>query len=273
MDNSSVFDYCRTQNLLIEVGMNDAKILLPGDRKAAIGTKNLNGCSAIMIMGTQAIVCAHIAPRAGIDDDDYRAHHLQWLRAALVLYTKHRSLFSPNTTTWGIFGLTEGEPLDHIVELVKSNLKANGLDAKPAYYRVTPPVIRKPPMGELIAVVKKEGTQVILERQKLEEKAMPRWTPQWSEGAQPAAQPPRGSVLASGSKSSSGAYKSPAPVVSFEDEAKSAQAAFIRMCSSGADRTQAFEALVNSFMQQYPSLSKQDATNGMQARLSHRRKQ
>jgi hypothetical protein len=47
----------------IDVGMNDLGILLPGSEKKAIGTRNLNGCTAVVILG-DALLVAHISPRA-----------------------------------------------------------------------------------------------------------------------------------------------------------------------------------------------------------------
>jgi hypothetical protein len=62
MSNQSLFETLLNAGQLLEVAMNDVKVLLPTTGKRAIGTKELNGCSTVAILGSSAILLSHVSP-------------------------------------------------------------------------------------------------------------------------------------------------------------------------------------------------------------------
>lgn len=49
--SNSIFTALSQKGQLVEVGVDDVNILVPSQRQAAIGTRHLNGCTCIVILG------------------------------------------------------------------------------------------------------------------------------------------------------------------------------------------------------------------------------
>jgi hypothetical protein len=66
MEVTNLFNDLLEKQALLEVGMDDVKLLLPGDEYDSIGTQHLNGCTGFVVLGggegKRGIVMAHAAP-------------------------------------------------------------------------------------------------------------------------------------------------------------------------------------------------------------------
>lgn len=156
----------------IEVGMNDLGILLPGSGKTAIGTRDLNGCTAIVILG-DAILVAHISPPEdlGPAGQDHLERHLSGITN---LFTRHRNYFPEHTTTWGFFGAFDGKnPTSGVVETVTTHLSRDGLLVQPIIYKVARAGTRGLAAGELIAVIRSNAIELYFGRTLVETKRLP----------------------------------------------------------------------------------------------------
>ncbi|KAK1083116.1 hypothetical protein LTR48_006517 [Friedmanniomyces endolithicus] len=61
MADGSMFARLDDEEQILTVGMNEVAILEPDDDYVAIGTRDLNACSGVVIMG-RGIIMAHISP-------------------------------------------------------------------------------------------------------------------------------------------------------------------------------------------------------------------
>ncbi|KAI7205978.1 hypothetical protein KC343_g7726 [Hortaea werneckii] len=156
----------------VEVGMNDLQILLPGLGKKAIGTRNLNGCTAVAILG-DALLVAHISPRADprSPGEDHLKRHLASISS---LYTRYRNYFPEHTTTWTFFGTLGGSPMQHVVNEVQAHLKRDGLHAKPNFYPVAPATTKGLAAGEMIAAIRPKAVELYFEKCLIETKPLPK---------------------------------------------------------------------------------------------------
>jgi hypothetical protein len=151
--------------------MNDLGILLPGSGKTAIGTQDLNGCTAIVILG-DAILVAHISPPtdpwpAG---QDHLERHMSGITNFL---TRHRNYFPEHTTTWGFFGAIDGNPTPGVVETVTTHLSRDGLLVQPRIYKAAPGGSRGLAAGELIAAFRSNAIELYFKTTLVETKPLP----------------------------------------------------------------------------------------------------
>ena len=99
----------------LEVAMNEVRVVSfqTGPFKC-IGTRNLNGCTAVTIASPYAAVLAHIAPRAfDADPNDVDAgdNNCKAKMDQLVgFYNQYKQFFPPGRTTWVISALYRGQP-------------------------------------------------------------------------------------------------------------------------------------------------------------------
>nr|POF16683.1 hypothetical protein CFP56_71324 [Quercus suber] len=165
------FTQLERQGLIREVQMNDVQVQLPD---GVIGTQNLNGCTAIAVLG-RAIILAHIVPlpphplgaspnrkvEAGEGDD----HFTRCLDAVRRLYDHNRELFPSRTTAWGIFGRYRGVVgMPEKLQIATQQFHKMGLPSRPAFYDVQPSDSpRRPGAGTVIGVAKDGMTYLYVE--------------------------------------------------------------------------------------------------------------
>ncbi|CAK4034566.1 Hypothetical predicted protein [Lecanosticta acicola] len=139
--------------------MNDVNILHRHSTQTAIGTRGLNGCSAIVICGTEAIILAHIAPYPGatqpgprdIGQESYNHHAVYLSRVSSFLQTRSQS-FPQTTTAWGVFSTDpDGGYLRHIVQQVERHLQALGYRTQRTFYQEIEVPDFQSPKGEVIS--------------------------------------------------------------------------------------------------------------------------
>ena len=158
---------------MLEVKMDEVKILYPDDNRKAIGTRNLNGCSCLVVMGrayNDGIVMAHIGPftlpgggggssSAGSSKEDAVSrgdkHFMKLFRQvanAILQSQKCKQFLAP--IAWGIFGRFDDEvPLAHLRERAKRAFKDLGIKATYSTYEVLlPGATRLPEKGTVFAV-------------------------------------------------------------------------------------------------------------------------
>ncbi|KAK5722192.1 hypothetical protein LTS12_027574, partial [Elasticomyces elasticus] len=161
---------------LLEVEMDEAKILLPGGGLAAIGTRDLNACSGIAILG-RAMILAHIAPlpphdlgasqQREIEPGEGEAHFESLLLEVQTLYNTHISHFPNRTTTWAIFGTFEGEiAMPGKLEIARQRFHAMGLPMRSALYTIGKASERtNPAAGTVLGVLQSGITYLYVEDQ------------------------------------------------------------------------------------------------------------
>ncbi|KAK5674002.1 hypothetical protein LTS10_013240 [Elasticomyces elasticus] len=155
--------------------MDEAKILLPGGL-AAIGTRDLNACSGIAILG-RAMIMAHIAPlpphdlgasqQREIEPGEGEAHFESLLLEVQTLYNTHISHFPNRTTTWAIFGTFEGEiAMPEKLEIARQRFHAMGLPMRSALYTIGKASERtNPAAGTVLGVLQHGITYLYVENQ------------------------------------------------------------------------------------------------------------
>ncbi|TAQ86989.1 hypothetical protein B7494_g4696 [Chlorociboria aeruginascens] len=94
--------------------MNKVKFLAFRKSKvSSIGTANLNGCSAVMIVSRYGAILAHIPPRPPNSDPNDRHAGDRNTRARMdevkALYTKHNKFFPAGTNSWVACAVYRGQ--------------------------------------------------------------------------------------------------------------------------------------------------------------------
>lgn len=161
---------------LLEVEMDTVKILLPGG-PIAIGTKNLNSCSGLVVLGEQAIILAHIAPlpphplgassQRPVVPGEGEAHFKNMLNKVHGLYNIHKSRFPAQTTSWAIFGRFEAKiAMPEKLEMAKHYFASLGLPMKCAQYDIAKASDRtNPAAGTVIGVLQNRKAYLYVEDQ------------------------------------------------------------------------------------------------------------
>ncbi|KAK0837921.1 hypothetical protein LTS02_017869 [Friedmanniomyces endolithicus] len=140
MADGSMFARLDDEEQILTVDMNEVAILEPDDDYVAIGTRDLNACSGVVIMG-RGIIMAHISPyptgRSDNGNSDGLAgmrHFAELLAEVRDLHNQHSTLFSDDAVGWGISARFEGEvPLEHHIDLATRMFSAMGLPQQPAF--------------------------------------------------------------------------------------------------------------------------------------------
>ena len=170
------FERAAKARQLLEVPMNQCKTLMPDDPLKFIGTQDLNGCTAVVILG-KAIMLSHIAPlppaSKGADTDPQRKigptespdFFTSMLRSMIAYVELNGDLFPKRTTGWGIYAVINNEDaLPEREEIAERLFTAAGLPSKPLFYMTTTAVARRgPASGTVIAGKKGEATALWVE--------------------------------------------------------------------------------------------------------------
>jgi hypothetical protein len=178
MSSLSLYASLLNAGQLLEVGMNEMKILLPNTGKRAIGTTELNGCSCVSILGRTAIILLHVSPLPPNEQGDKsqtfhersHGHHEAFLTSVTKILMENVSHFPPSSTAWGIFsrGRDSAGPVEAIVDQVQNHLHALGYTMNPAFYEVLDAKMITPPKGEVVSFFNKDKiAELWLERTKL----------------------------------------------------------------------------------------------------------
>ncbi|OCK74115.1 hypothetical protein K432DRAFT_211566, partial [Lepidopterella palustris CBS 459.81] len=172
MANQSLFSSLHIAGQLLEVRMDGVDIFLPSSGKRAIGTRGLNGCSCVVIMGSTAII---LAQGRGTEVDltrdlsrESHEHHEEALTAVADLVRQHNGHFPPSTTAWGIFGWSQEEGhLRSVKDQVQTHLKDMGYEMNPAFYEQMDVRAIVPPKGELVGFIRNNVAELWLEKRRL----------------------------------------------------------------------------------------------------------
>lgn len=167
------------KNETLEIGIDDVDILIRGTDShfKAIGTKGLNACTCVVILGESAIILAHISPYPGDFDANTSQdlphlsylHHESSLTTITNLMERHMEHFPPSTTAWGVFATNqESGPMQSVIDQVRDSLGAVNVDMRSVLYQeadVQNILFRK---GEIVSSFTEDNKpQLILERAKL----------------------------------------------------------------------------------------------------------
>jgi hypothetical protein len=135
MATKSIFQKLEDQEAIFRVPRDHVKVLKPQYTKAAIGVRNLDGCSCLVLMGTSlksAIIMTHISTflsgehttgssseraKRGVTTSEGEVHYMELLRRMVGVFIQEQEL-SQLPFAWGIFHRhdKDGIPLNHLVE-------------------------------------------------------------------------------------------------------------------------------------------------------------
>ena len=176
MSSGSLFHTLREAGQLLEVGMNDVNLLLPGSGHMSIGTRGLNGCTCVVILG-EAIILAYVSPLPGNIQQLTRStqnltqlsseHHQRFLQAVTNLVRQNARWFPTSTTAWGVFACNEEGGLQSVFTQFRSHLATMGYEIRPAFYRNIDSRLVRSPKGELVGLRRAGVSELYLEREKL----------------------------------------------------------------------------------------------------------
>ncbi|KAJ9386284.1 hypothetical protein DTO063F5_3798 [Paecilomyces variotii] len=124
-----------------EVGMNEVQFLpfTPSGIRA-IGTQNLNGCTAVAIVSPFGAILAHIPPIPyPTTDPNVGIANLQAKMATVLsYYDQHPTIFPPGSTSLVAGATIEGEiALEHHIIYIRQTLVQRQLTQHFAIYTVT----------------------------------------------------------------------------------------------------------------------------------------
>lgn len=135
MATKSIFQKLDDRDAIFRVPRDQVKVLRPQYTKTAIGVRNLDGCSCLVLMGTSpksAIMMIHIStslsggyttgsaserPKRGVAMSDSEVHYMKLLRRMVDVFLQEQELFQL-PLAWGIFHHhhKDGTPFNHLVE-------------------------------------------------------------------------------------------------------------------------------------------------------------
>lgn len=179
MSASTPFQHLEETNQLLEVDVDDLKVWLPDLQKRGIGTRGLNGCTCIVLLGEEAILMAHVSPiSAGyqkgvpvpnqIIAQTSIEHHDFWLTKVAEKVKEHAEKFPASTTAWGIFSInSEGFFVEGIFQQVKDQLAKMGFSMIPEFYHMVLSSVEHPAKGEAVAFFRNGVAELYLEDRKL----------------------------------------------------------------------------------------------------------
>lgn len=129
----------KAAGIVYEVAMDEAKFLAFGqDGLTAIGTANLNGCSAVMIVSVYGTILAHIPPRPNGHSRDVHAgdnHARTKMREVAALYNAHSEYFPTGGNSWVVCAVFQGEvALPDQQRIFQDGLTSLGLSHSPITY-------------------------------------------------------------------------------------------------------------------------------------------
>lgn len=109
----SIFHTLEGRGAIVSVARDRVEVLRPQDTQLAIGVRDLDGYSCLVLMGTSpksAIITAHISASDGEE------HYMSLLRLMVSIFMKEQDLFQL-PLAWGIFSHhhKDGFPLNHHV--------------------------------------------------------------------------------------------------------------------------------------------------------------
>lgn len=133
----------------VEVPMDQARIVFFA-QTPGIGTRNLNGCTVVVIVSSHAAIMAHIAPNSPAGQPGAgMAHVSAILQQASALYTQYKPYF-PATSTSCVISASFSNgivPLDDQRDLIVSKLAQQGLTVSATTYQVPISSVSGPARG------------------------------------------------------------------------------------------------------------------------------
>lgn len=110
----SIFHTLEGRGAIVSVARDRVEVLRPQDTQLAIGVRDLDGYSCLVLTGTSpksAIIMAHISALDG------EGHYMSFLRLMVSIFMKEQDLFQL-PLAWGIFSHhhKDGFPLNHLAE-------------------------------------------------------------------------------------------------------------------------------------------------------------
>ena len=128
-----------------EVAMNEVCfVAFTGKSLRSVGTRNMNGCTIVMIVSQYGAILAHIPPRpAAARDTDPQAGDQQCTQRMSELadiYRTFRRVFPTDTRSWVVSALWEDEiALPCQRQIIEAKLREMGLNHSSANYRAVMP--------------------------------------------------------------------------------------------------------------------------------------
>lgn len=150
----SIFHNAIAEGRTREVHMNDVGFTSFAGAIRAIGTQNLNGCTAVSLFSPYGAILAHIPPVPyPSPDPGLGLRNLDTLMGRFItLYQQNSAMFPRGSTTIIVGGAVENRPtLDHHLSRIRVHLAGQGLEA-PALrlYEVTFSGLRRPADGTVL---------------------------------------------------------------------------------------------------------------------------
>lgn len=181
MQPLSLYAHIAADRQLVAVNVDQVQIFLPHLKThRAIGTKHLNACTCVVVLGKTAIVLAHISPIPGRYNENLpdipalsHNHHEQMLEQVAQLVRVNATHFPSVSTAWGVFafernGTVSTRPVQSIQQQVERHLRALGFQLRSVEYEQLAAQAVVPPKGELVAFFSRAGdAELYLERKRL----------------------------------------------------------------------------------------------------------
>lgn len=173
MEPTNLFNDLLERQALLEVGMDEVKVLLPNDEHASIGTQNLNGCTCFVVLGRgpkRGIVMAHAGPtvlpeQVGSSSGESakeakergitrgNKHFMDFFRRVALEVTKYPEYFELPVSCCILASFENEIPLGDLEKLAQAALRSLKIPLKTYTYDVLMPgVFRKPGKGTVVAV-------------------------------------------------------------------------------------------------------------------------
>ncbi|KAK6441312.1 hypothetical protein LTR95_002455 [Oleoguttula sp. CCFEE 5521] len=122
----------------VEVTMDNVQMVTVGlGQNGAIATRRLGGCSGLVILGENAAMMAHIAPRprnAPKGQSAVEAHFKTYLEQVARMYWDNRQWFPAASTAWGFYVAGFNIITDTIKEMAVRCFTRLGLSNQHTYY-------------------------------------------------------------------------------------------------------------------------------------------
>ena len=176
MEPSSLYTQFANSGKLLDVEVEGVQILLPTSDKIAIGTKGLNGCTCVVILGS-AIIMAHISPIPGRFSQLVNSkadlpkashdHHESLLARIKSLHNDNLKHFPPKSTAWGIFSVGPDGSMKTVETQVRNALGTIGYNMNAEVYQEINPILFKSPKGEVVAYMRGNERLLFLEKRQI----------------------------------------------------------------------------------------------------------
>jgi hypothetical protein len=177
MATKSIFQKLEDREAILRVPRDHVEVLKPQYTKAAIGVRNLDGCSCLVLMGTSpksAIIMTHISTflsgkyttssgseraKRGVTTSEGEVHYMKLLRRMVGVFIQGQELFQL-PFAWGIFHRHHkvGTRLNHLVERTLKVFQHLGVKLQICFCDLgSATVVQSSPERRSVVAVRNEG--------------------------------------------------------------------------------------------------------------------